>query len=702
MSRVHLAITLSSLLLAACAHTPPTPDAKEVDTLTIEGTKALDEAEVKKKIVTSESSWLPWWVPLLGHTGWLDESAWQADLRRITRFYEANGYYQARVLDERITDTSPGHVKVDVKVKEGDRALLTSLTITGLDDLPADLRAKVLEDLPVQQGQPFLEDQWETSKSLLGSRLRELGFAEVTLVGEALVHADEATVEATLNITTGTRFHFGEVFVATDARAQIPGKLIKDVALPDLLPTQFYSDSALQLAQNHVQQMGVFGGVKVNRGAPDHGDNTVPVIVDVREAPFRSVRAGFGLTGDLIRQEVRVIGEYTNRNLGFARLFSNDTYLDRLTVKGKVGWAFLPTIFAVAANDPGAKNGPTFKLTTEYEIPRVFGTRTVSFQSALDLSRALDAAFDYYGGELKLGFIWRPRFDLTFYPSLNFDTYIVNTQVSVRDNVPAATIGCPLGAPCIISFLELTAEFDRRDNKLEPKEGYYFALSTQGGVAQTSQFRPYFRVVPEARGYVSFGGKEKKFTIAGKLRAGTLISTDNETPIVARFFSGGSNMRGFNQRRLSPLVAVPTATVDYPKGDPNVGQTLAVGGNGLLEGSLELRWNVWGDLTLAIFNDWGLVSATPLGPTTDLKNSLYAAVGLGVRYKTPLGPIRFDLGFRLPFVGGPQKVDTEGVNYFQTKQGCFFSPVYNGNQALPYAGSPDNLCNFHLSIGEAF
>jgi translocation and assembly module TamA len=712
------------LVVTGCVHAPPTPESQEIDSVTIEGTKAISEGDLKKKIVTTESSWLPAWVPVFGHIEWFDPSAWQADLRRLTRSYEANGYYQARVLEEVVSPSKPGHVKVLVKVHEGLPARVTKLTITGLEQVPAEVLAKVMADPPVVVGEIFLEERWQTMKGLLLQRLREAGFAEAVIEGDAEVDVEAAKVDATLTVQTGRRYRFGKIFVATDPGAAVPAKLIADVASGAVTEGAYFSDTAMQEAQARLLQMGVFGAVKVNRGAPDAEEGTVPVVVDIKEAAFRSLRAGGGFGFDLIRNEVRGTVEYTDRNLGLSRRFLADARLDRLTLKGRLGWAFLPTFINVLQGDPTSKNGPIGRLTTEYEVPRLGGIRTLSFQGSLDLSRALDSAFDYLGGELKVGVIWRPRSDISIFPSLNFDTYLLNTQASVRDNIPIAALGCPLGAPCLISFLDVTAELDRRDNKLEPHDGYYLGLSVQGGLSATNGLKPYFRVVPEARGYVSFG-RQKRVTLAGKLRVGTLIS-DADTPIVARFFSGGSNMRGFNQRRLSPQIAVPrTVNIDDPRCPPRTaatqpagcprtvqvqvyddGETLPVGGNSLIEASLELRWNVWGDLVVALFSDWGLVSSAPLGAKTDFANSLYAAVGVGLRYRTVLGPIRLDLGFRLPFIGGPLEVQLNGAREFRSNPGCFFGTFAPATQPmgtpLKYGGSPDSLCNFHLSIGEAF
>lgn len=711
--------SLFSVVAAACAHAPPSPDAREVDDLIIEGTEAISAGAIKERIVTGESSCLPGWFPFFGRTEWLDLSAWQGDQRRVIRLYEASGYYQARVLEERVLETRPGHVELFLKLREGLPSKVTQLSVTGLDALAPPLRDELERALPLAVGDIFREDRWQAAKSLFTTQLREAGYVEVEVDGQAHVDADAARVEATVAVTPGQRYHFGRVFVATEAGATVPGRLIADVASADIEPAHWYSERALSEAQARIFEMGVFSAVKVNRGAPDRDAGTVPVVVDVREAPFHSQRVSVGLSGDSFRQEVRVLGEYTDRDLGFSRLFSKDARLDRLTLKAKLGWAFLPNVVAVATGDPKSKTGPAARLLAEYQVPRLLGLRTVDLQTSIDLSRALDAAFDYWGAEARVGVIWRPWVGVAISPSLNFDTYLLNTQVSVRDAVPLAALGCPTQTACIISFVELSAQLDRRDKKLEPREGYYLGLSLQGGLFSSRQLTPYFRAVPEARGYLSFG-EAKKVTLAGKLKLGTLISaaeTPDATPVVARFFSGGSDMRGFNLRRLAPQRAVSTVAPEMaqacaaaPATAECEGGTFPVGGNGLIEASIELRWNLWGDLVLAVFNDWGLVTTAPLGPQTDLRKSLFTAVGIGARYVTPLGPVRLDLGVRLPLgqqldVPGPYDEGYSGV-FYKSNPGCFFGafapPPVAKDTALPYAGSPEGMCALHLSIGEAF
>ena len=428
---------------ASCAVMPPTPDSLRVDDIALEGTKVLGKGAIKGKIITNEGTplipnWLLEWN-IVGHIGWYDPNSWQADLRRITRFYEANGYYQARILEDVVTPTIPGHVKLLVKLHEGEPTHIAKFKILGLPEGQPGLT----DSLPTQEGDVFLEERWQETKSLLVSRLHELGYAETELSGEALIDPEAAKAELTIEADTGPRYRFGDLHVAVDPGAKIPAKYIADQVRGDLPRGEYYSDAALNQAQASIFQLGVFSGAKVNRGAPEREAAEVPIVIDVREAPFRSVRMGGGISGDLIRQEARLIFEYTDRNLGFAKLVSKGALLDRFSIKTKFGWAFLPTVLSVIQSTPDSKHGPIGRVLTEYEVPRFFGFRKLAFKSSLDLSRVLDTAFDYFGGELKLGVIWRPRNDFSIFPSVNLDVFFLRAPVELNTVAATAAVGCP-------------------------------------------------------------------------------------------------------------------------------------------------------------------------------------------------------------------------------------------------------------------
>jgi translocation and assembly module TamA len=129
--------------------------------------------------------------------------------------------------------------------------------------------------------------------------------------------------------------------------------------------------------------------------------------------------------------------------------------------------------------------------------------------------------------------------------------------------------------------------------------------------------------------------------------------------------------------------------------------TLPIGGNGIIDGSFEARYSLTPSLRIAAFVDFGQVTRGSLGPD-DVAHVLWA-VGFGVRYLTPIGPIRLDIARRLPFGRLPAlyqlNVNTgviENVPY-QPDDGCF--GIGSSNSASLVT---DGLCVLHISIGEAF
>jgi translocation and assembly module TamA len=667
---------------SACATTRPPPDQPKVVGLDIEGTDQLSEGAIKERILTSST---PWWEPFNpfdnGPT-YFDPNAWQADLRRIERYYQAEGYYQARVISNEVEPRGDDKVAVQATLQEGEPTRIQEIRVSGLEALPAEQRSRALVELPVEQGAIFREADWETTKELVQGRLRELGYAEAEVGGEVQVDVGTRAARVDLQVKSGQRYKFGNVFVATDANPQVAPRRIVEQAQGAIRKGDWYSESALSEAQARVFRMGVFGAVKVNRGAPDREAGTVPVVVDVREAPFHSIRLGLGLGLEATRNEARAVGEWTNRNfLGGLR---------RLTVRGRAGYAVLPNLFN---NDIA---GAIFDITTEFEQPR-FVWRDVRLQTSVTAERGLELAYSFLGGRLRGGLIWQPHPDVSIFPSYNLEVYRLTVAegrgVGAGEAVPPIVLGCAgrdtSGNQCDIalSYLEQTIEWDRRDDPAEPRAGFYAALSLQEGGGPLQGDFNYVRVLPDVRYYQSFG-ETRRLTVAGRVRLGTLIPLGDteESSIVTRFFSGGPAMRGFNSRRLSPYTV-------YTDEDNNV-QTVPIGGNGLFETSLEVRYRMTENLILALFWDTGAVTEAQFD-VGEMTSNLYHAVGVGLRYLTVVGPIRVDVARRLNIGPRLQPFEEPGLD---PEGSCFGI----GRSAPGFAGSPEGLCAFHISIGEAF
>jgi hypothetical protein len=300
------------------------------------------------------------------------------------------------------------------------------------------------------------------------------------------------------------------------------------------------------------------------------------------------------------------------------------------------------------------------------------------------------------------GVIWQPRSRLTIFPSYHLEgDYLNGPPVSSAASAPL-TLGCDTTSDhCFVwlSYLEQVVTWDRRDRPLEPRKGFYTSLSVQEGGGPLGGDFNYIRVLPDVRGYFSLG-EDDALTFSARLRVGELwpISGNPEdSAVVTRFYGGGANsMRGFNDRRLSPLLLVPA-----PASAPGVTLSLPIGGDGMIDGSFEVRYSLTQALRLATFVDYGQVTTGQVAPS-DAGHLLWA-VGLGLRYLTPIGPLRLDVARRLPFGRLPPLYSTDTAGNilppqpYAVDEGCF--GLFSSH---PVTSVSDGLCVLQISIGEAY
>jgi translocation and assembly module TamA len=660
-----------------------------VRSLEIVGNEAVKDEAIKEGLFTQAT---PWYAFLPGVSKRrLDEVAWRADKKRIEAYYRARGYHRAEVLEAQVEPVGEDSVRLYVRVREGAPTRVTTVSLEGLEALPPEHRQAVEAALPLEEGDIFEEAAWEGLRATLASRLHHLGYAEARVDGEA--HVDLGTGQAALLLkaSPGVRYHMGAVQVAQKPSARVEAWRVEEQVNEALEPYDWYSPEALEEAQARVFDMGVFGAARVEPGEGDPRTGRVPLRVEVAEAPFHEVKAGLGIGFEQLRQEAHAVAGYTQRDfLGGLR---------RLDLEARAGYAFIPSAYTTfRGQDAVIRSGPVGGLSATLEQPRLFHPN-FRLRTLLEVEREVEPAFTFNGGRARVGVQWKPRTWVLVEPSYNLELYALQAGATdLRGDGPELLFGCE--GTCVLSYLEQRIVHDRRDDPQAPTRGIYLSLALQqGGGPLGGSFR-YLRVVPEARAYRSvLAGDRLTFAVRG--RVGTLIPLgmdQQDTPIVARFFSGGDGMRGFSTQRLSPMRLVEK---NNPRGQFNA-EPMPVGGNGLFEGSVEARYRLTAPITLALFMDTGWVSPgqLPLGQPGLFVDNLLWAVGTGVRYRTPVGPVRLDLAYRLPF-GPPLPIFAEPGDpplVYEPSAGCFGI----GATSPARGGAPEGVCSLHLSIGEAF
>jgi translocation and assembly module TamA len=686
------AAVLIAVGVVACASSPKRAE-PVVRKLTINGNAALSDRQIEKKILTTKTGWWPF-----AGKRYFDPVIWEVDLQRIKRLYGSHGYYQAEIDRDRVTPQPRNGVALEVDVREGQPTRIGSLDVQGLQTLPEADRRALQADLPVKVGAVFDEEAWAAAKQLLRTTLRNRGYADAAVDGSALIDVGTRQAACTLLVTPGAIYRFGSIRVDNGQGASIQPWWIWEQVRLAIPEGALYSEESLTEAQRRISNLGVFAAVKVTTAPPDPQTGRIDVLVETRQAPLHTLKLGAGFRLDQIRNEGRLIGEWTNRNfLGGMR---------RLTIHAEAGWAFIPNTYAVVTDDQSIalRNGPIARLRLEFQQPRFLGRPSLRENSTIEGARTLEQTYNDLGGHLGNGVIWQPRASLSIYPSHHLQGDELNGPPGSGVLTAPLTLGChATGSSCFVwlSYLEEVVTWDRRDNAVEPRRGFYGSLELQQGGGPLQGDFNYFRVLPDVRGYFSVGD-DAPLTFAARLKVGELIPTSgnpDDSAVVTRFYGGGAqSMRGFNDRRLSPLlVSQLPASLSNPN-PPIV--TLPIGGNGLIDGSGEIRYAVTPNLILAVFTDFGQVTQGRVHPS-DFAHVL-VAVGFGLRYLTPVGPVRIDFARRLQLGRPPPlfAVDATGkivAQSYKVDDSCFGLGGSGGDGKVT-----DNLCVLHISIGEAF
>jgi translocation and assembly module TamA len=671
--RVALALLVPLALGATgCLRARGTESEPIVTELKLEGVEALDGEDIKAKLATQEPAAPGGVTGLVRREGFpLDPDALASDRRRVEAYYRERGYYAARVDKVDVVPDGPGRARVVMHVVEGEPVRVTELHLNGLEEA-AEARER-LKELPLEVGDVFRVSAYDATKAAIARALRTKGWANAEVTQSAQVLPLEGTAQVTYQVKTGRRFRFGPIFVA--GTSAVSRDIIRDQASVDVKTGAWFDESKLSKAQARVFNLGVFSGVRVTRGTPSAERGIIPVVVAVREAPFRTIRTGPGLAVEATRWEARGNASWQHRNLfGELRRFGIDL---------RAGYAWLPTPF----NDQ--RKGVVGLIGFEYQQPAVIARR-LDVAARLEVERGLELAYEFWAERVELGLPVRISPRWTFIPSYNLEVYqlfdetetVVTTPGTPEAETRPLLVGCP-SSTCLLSYLEQRLAWDGRDDPVNTRRGYYVGLSLQEGFRIGSVGYRYLRFLPEVRG---FWPLSRALVLGARVRVGALVplSESSEPPIVANFYAGGPlSMRGYYTRRLSPMIKDGAAWEFVP-----------VGGNGLFDASLELRYAISGNWSGAWFLDAGNV-ASPDNAGTAWREALslgdiQPASGVGLRYATPFGPIGVDVGVRLP-------TDfSSGVSFNHR-----FPPV----PPNPNAGTPEHrekIVAVHITIGEAF
>jgi outer membrane protein assembly complex protein YaeT len=606
--RCRVALVLGCILLhAACAsRQSPAPKAEdiqvfpEVRRITFKGNTHFSSETLRKLMATKQRPLLPPWrrgEPYNPPT--LD-----ADLLRLKKHYFDHGFLESSVrVDELQEDAEQQTVRITIAIDEGSRTLVTAVALEGTIPpalLPA---AALLEALPLRPKQPINKEDFDRSKALLLTRLHNAGYARAQVTPHTEVDAEQHTAAVTFTLIPGAETVFGRIAIKG-------AQQVEELAIRRQLTIhegQRASDKDLNASADAIYSLGMFQAVTPRAVNPEAADEPLDVEFEVLERKPHSLQFSIGYS---TTEGFRTQAEWAHRNLfGGAQQLTLLTRYSSIEQKGEVKLrlpyflaertAFTQTLFARNEKEVGFnKGGGLFGVSGEA-------------QPAFDLfSVGTESRVEHRFTETLSG-VAGLNFSRNDFSNVNQAALPAGEQDIAQDNI------------LLVQFVEV--QHNTSDSLLNPSRGTVLRGRIDHSTTALISDVSFVKLVLEARHYVPLS---QRLLLATRLKLGGIepYGASTEVPFNVRFFAGGpGSVRGFQLNRLGPTNA---------DGDP-------IGGMSLIEGSAELRFPLFGDFGAVLFLDFGNVFSSsfsyPLG-------KLRYAVGPGLRYNTPVGPLRLDVG----------------------------------------------------------
>ena len=587
-------------------------------------------------------------------------AALDAEVSAIQDLYARRGFAQARAQAsvQPAAEAANGEqvpMTVAIGIAENVRTVVGSVSIAGNRSIDS---AELTAALGLQPGQPFFPTQLAIDRDAVQLRYANSGFRNATVASSPGLSPDGTRADIVFTVQEGPQVFVDHVLIIGNDRTRA------ETISREL---QFKAGDPLGLAavaesQRRLATLGLFRRTRITELG--HGvETTRDVVVTVEEAPATTIGYGGGLeAGSRIRAETaggvateqlevapRAFFEIGRRNL-FGKNRSVNLFT-RISLRPKDS-PFFADQRPAGQTDGSGYGFSEYRVLGTFREPRVIGTAADAFLTATT-EQQIRSSFNFARRAFSAELLRR----LTREVSINGNYQIQRTELFDEKIAPSDKLLVDRLFPQVrLSSFSLSAVRDGRNDLLEPSAGGYLSangqiaardIGSEVGFLKSYLTAQFFRSVPRARRMVlatsarvglasGFPREIPRLDAQGRPvlddNGQPLIDTIRDLPASERFFAGGdTTVRGFALDQLGT-----PATIDKD-GFP-------IGGNALVILNAELRIPVRGGLGAVGFVDAGNVFAK----TTAIDLGAFrSAVGFGIRYRSPVGPIRVDMGFKM-------------------------------------------------------
>jgi outer membrane protein assembly factor BamA len=610
------------------------------------------------------------------------ESQANKDSETIEDYYNRFGFHNANVKFAFYPDSTLKGNILEFRIDENKQFEIASLQYLGLDSLPATIDRNIEKIREVQIGEYFSEPKVITEVNQIYNMLKNNGYYFAEYKFEPVtIDSDKAIDTIIVNFKTGRRYKIRDIiFIDSTSGQKKVAKPMKKMSLT-FSENDWYNRSNIKQSELNLGQMGVFDNISIDTTEFNKSDSLLSMQVFTKYSKLRSWHGGFFVNQTTEANNYYnfgIEGDFSYRNIfGAAEkftLYGNATIrnntgellpdLNDFELQGQIGILFRQPIFLIIDNtrfglearfeydlsryrDILLRKISLPKARIPFKFPNVTYLDRGYFEFILEEERPMESVANVIGDVLNQDFLQYAILEDYF-----------------TDN--------PVFKPTALIFGAATIS-DNKNHPFSPSEGNYTFISADFGLLSLSQ---YARFTFQRNDYFS-SIFSRNAIHATKFRIGHIKlfkPDDGYVPFDRQFYAGGPNsIRGWQARTLHSYDEEFYENPDnFPESSPLENYELlsnVLGNGGLLELSYEYRYRFkesenltpsiaeqLANLGFALFVDMGNAFNWYLQDENDLafleyfnpENWAYS-VGAGIRYETPIGPVRLDLG--LPIYG---------------------------------------------------
>jgi outer membrane protein insertion porin family len=625
--------------------------------LEVHGNHYFDDATIRERMSVIPATLVRY------RNGRYSRNALERDLEAIRNLYRANGFRDVEVTSRLLDDYNgaASHVAIFIDIAEGSQWFVSKLALEGVSS--AD-RSALLLLLHSTVGQPYGDLNVATDRDNVLDYFFNNGYPAAKFDFTSIPSPQAHRVDLTFIVTPGERVYVRNVVV--DGLRRTRSDVVTDrISLHAGDPL---SQSEINGSQRRLYDLGIFSRVDAAIQNPDGDEPTKYVLYSLEEAGRYSMNVGVGA------EIGRIGGGGTSLDspagvTGFSPRFSFG--ISRLNFFGLGHTMSLQTLVSTLEQ----------RALLTYVAPQYLGNPKLSLQ----LSALFDHSHDIrtFSSEREEGSIQLAqklsKADTVQYRFTYRKVNVLGTPLVSVELIPL------LSQQVRVGFFSMSFIRDKRDDPIDSHRGTYtsidLALSSDVFGSQTS----FGRVVARNSSYYQL---TKGLVLARTTDFGIIerYAGLSYIPLAERFFGGGA----FSNR----------AFPDFQAGPRDLNTGFPIGGNALFTNTIELRFPLIGDnLGGVLFNDMGNVYSAVNKISLrfrqqNLQDFDYAVqgFGFGLRYRTPLGPVRVDFSLS---PNSPRFFGCEGSINQLYQCGVPGSSVPQTVQRI-------NVFQFHFSLGQAF